>query len=82
MLDFCAANNVSTSAFRNWLKRYDEGGLSALYRSKKTPSILPEGVDETEECSVIGYFFEKLCFMAKISIEKLPKALEIYIEKF
>ena len=49
MSDFCAANNVSTAAFKGWLKKYDEGGLAALYRSKKTPSILPEGVDENEE---------------------------------
>ena len=26
-----------------------QGGLAALYRSKKTPSLLPEGVDENEE---------------------------------
>ena len=47
--DFCAANGVSTAAFNSWVKKYDEGGLTALYRSKKTPTLLPEGVDETEE---------------------------------
>ena len=47
--DFCAANNVSTAAFKAWLKRYDADGLAGLYRTRKTPSILPEGVDETEE---------------------------------
>ena len=45
----CAANNVSTAAFKSWIDKYDEGGLSALYRSKRTPTLLPEGVDETEE---------------------------------
>ena len=49
MSDFCAANNVSTAAFKSWIAKYDAGGLAALYRSKKTPSILPEGVDENEE---------------------------------
>lgn len=49
MSDFCAANNVSTTAFSSWLRKYDEGGLAALYRTKKTPSLLPDGVDETEE---------------------------------
>ena len=49
MSDFCEANGVSIAAFKGWLKKYDEGGLAALYRSKKTPSILPEGVDENEE---------------------------------
>ena len=47
--EFCSANNVSTGAFKNWVKKYDEGGLAALYRSKKEPSLLPEGVDENEE---------------------------------
>lgn len=47
--DFCAANGVSTAAFNSWLKKYDEGGLESLYRSKKTPTLLPEGIDETEE---------------------------------
>lgn len=46
---FCRASNVSEATFKTWLKRYDAEGLSGLYRSKKTPSILPEGVDETEE---------------------------------
>lgn len=49
MGDFCSANNISTGAFKSWIKKYDEGGLAALYRTKKTPSLLPEGVDETEE---------------------------------
>lgn len=67
MSDFCAANNVSTSAFRSWLKRYDEGGLSALYRSKKTPSILPEGVDETEEN------LRRELIRARLELERLKK---------
>ena len=47
--DFCKANNVSTAAFQTWLRRYDAEGLAGLHRSRRTPSILPEGVDETEE---------------------------------
>lgn len=47
--DFCRADNVSTAAFQTWLKRYDAKGLAGLCRSKKTPSILPEGVAKTEE---------------------------------
>lgn len=49
MQDFCLANNISVGAFKGWLKKYDKGGLAALYRTKKEPSILPEGVDENEE---------------------------------
>ena len=47
--DFCRANNVSEAAFKAWLKRYDAEGLAGLYRSRKAPSILPEGIDENEE---------------------------------
>ena len=47
--DLCAANNVSSAAFKTWLKRYGAEGLSGLYRSGRTPSILPEGIDESEE---------------------------------
>ena len=49
MSDFCRANNVSEAAFKTWLKRYDKDGLAGLYRSKRAPTLLPEGVDETEE---------------------------------
>lgn len=47
--DFCKANNVSAAAFQTWLKKYDADGLAGLYRSKRMPSILPEGVEESEE---------------------------------
>lgn len=49
MADFCAQHQVSVSAFQEWLKRYDANGISGLYRTKRQPSILPEGIDETEE---------------------------------
>ena len=47
--DFCAANNVSVGAFRKWVEAYEADGLAGLYRSKSTPSLLPEGVVESEE---------------------------------
>lgn len=46
---FCRADNVSEAAFKTWLKKYDAEGLSGPYRSKKTPGLLPDGVDETGE---------------------------------
>lgn len=49
MSEFCAANNVSAGAFKNWVKEYDEGGLVAPCRTKEEPSLLPGGVDESEE---------------------------------
>lgn len=48
--DFCINNDVSETAFRKWLKQYEEGGLEGLARADKDiQDILPEGVDRTEE---------------------------------
>ena len=48
--DFCSANRVSDTAFKNWLKKYEEGGLDALARADaEIKQILPEGVEQTEE---------------------------------
>ena len=67
MSDFCRANNVSEAAFKTWLKKYDAEGLAGLYRSKKTPSILPEGVDETEEN------LRRELIRTRIELERLKK---------
>ena len=37
------------AAFKSWVKRRDAEGLAGPCRSQRTPSILPEGVDESEE---------------------------------
>ena len=48
--DFCNANHISDSAFKKWLKQYNEGGLEGLSRADaKLGDVLPEGVDQTEE---------------------------------
>ena len=47
--EFCRINNVSDASFKTWIKKYDEEGLEGLYRSKKAPELLPEGVDKTAE---------------------------------
>lgn len=67
MSDFCRANNVSEAAFKTWLKRYDAEGLAGLYRSKRTPSLLPEGVDETEEN------LRRELIRTRIELERLKK---------
>ncbi len=67
MTDFCDANNVSTAAFKAWLKKYETDGLAGLYRSKKTPSVLPEGVDETEEN------LRRELIRTRIELERLKK---------
>lgn len=47
---FCNINNISTAAFKNWIKQYDAGGIEGLYRSSKEAlPILPEGTDATKE---------------------------------
>ena len=47
--EFCRANNISDGSFKTWIKKYEEEGLEGLYRSKRTPELLPEGVDKTLE---------------------------------
>ena len=47
--DFCYANSVSETAFKKWLKQYEEGGLEALVRADASVGeVLPKGVDRTE----------------------------------
>ena len=69
MADFCAVNNVSTAAFKTWLKRYETNGLAGLYRTKKTPTILPEGIDENEEN------LRRELIRTRIELERLKKAI-------
>lgn len=48
--EFCTVNNISTSAFKNWLKQYDSGGIDGLNRaSKDSVPLLPEDTDATTE---------------------------------
>lgn len=49
LTDFCKANNVSDTAFKKWLKQYEEAGLEGLAGSTDWGAVLPEGVDRTEE---------------------------------
>ena len=65
--EFCRANDVSDAAFRIWMKKYDEEGLEGLYRSKKTPELLPPGMDKTTEN------YRRELIKARIEIERLKK---------
>lgn len=50
--EFCLVNNISVSAFKTWLKRYSEEGIEGLVsraKGSEVPSILPEGVEATNE---------------------------------
>ena len=48
--DFCEATGVSDTAFRKWLKQYDEQGIEGLVRADaEFREVLPDGIDRTEE---------------------------------
>lgn len=65
--EFCRINNVSDAAFKTWMKKYDEDGLEGLYRSKKTPELLPVGVDKTAEN------YKRELIKTRIELERLKK---------
>jgi len=65
--EFCQVNNVSDAAFKSWIKKYDEEGLEGLYRSKRTPELLPEGIDKTAEN------YKRELIKARIELERLKK---------
>lgn len=48
--DYCIANNVSDTAFKKWLKQYEEAGLAGLARADaELKDVFPEGVDKSVE---------------------------------
>ena len=48
--DYCEAVDISTTAFKKWLKQYDEQGIEGLARADAgVGDVLPEGIDRTEE---------------------------------
>lgn len=66
--DFCDANSVSDSAFRKWLKQYEEGGLEGLSRAdSEIGEVLPAGVDRTEES------YKREILRLRIENERLKK---------
>ena len=47
--DFCDSVGVSNTAFKKWLKQYDEQGIEGLARADAAlEEVLPEGVDRTD----------------------------------
>lgn len=68
MQDFCIINNVSITAFKKWLKQYEENGLEGLARADSTiPEVLPEGIDRTEEA------YKREILKLRIENERLKK---------
>lgn len=68
--DFCTANHISDSAFKNWLKQYDEGGLEGLaHADSEIREVLPEGIDKTEES------YKREILRLRIENERLKKTI-------
>lgn len=66
--DFCDKNGVSVSAFKKWLKQYEEGGLEGLARADaEVGAVLPEGIDRTEEA------YKREILKLRIENERLKK---------
>jgi hypothetical protein len=65
--EFCRANDISDASFKTWMKKYDEEGIEGLYRSKRLPELLPEGVDRTAEN------YKRELIKARIEIERFKK---------
>jgi len=65
--EFCRINNVSDAAFKSWIKKYDDEGLEGLYRSKKTPELLPDGMDKTTEN------YKRELIKTRIELERVKK---------
>lgn len=66
--DFCINNDISITAFKKWIKQYEEGGIEGLARADSTiPDILPEGIDRTEES------YKKEIMKLRIENERLKK---------
>ena len=66
--DFCKANSISDTAFRKWLKQYEEGGIEGLARADaEIKEVLPEGIDRTEES------YKREILKLRIENERLKK---------
>lgn len=68
--DFCTVNNISDSAFKKWIRQYDEGGLEGLARADaELKGVLPEGLNRTEEA------YKREILRLRIENERLKKIM-------
>ncbi len=75
--DFCTANNVSDSAFKKWLKQYDEAGLAGLARADaETADVFPEGIDKSEEA------LKREILKLRIENERLKKNYTVRVNEY
>ena len=68
--DFCTVNNISDTAFKKWIRQYDEGGLEGLARADaELKDVLPEGLNRTEEA------YKREILRLRIENERLKKIM-------
>lgn len=73
--EFCEIHHVSDSAFKSWLKKYNEGGLEGLARADaEVKEVLPEGIDRTEEA------YKREIIRLRIENERLKKNYTVQTE--
>ena len=74
--DFCLNNHVSVSAFKKWLKQYEEDGLEGLARTnRELKDILPEGIDKTKEA------YKREILKLRIENERLKKSYTVQMKE-
>ena len=66
--DYCDMHDISDTAFKKWVRQYDEGGLEGLARAdSEIREVLPEGIDRTEES------YKREILKLRIENERLKK---------
>ena len=74
--EFCTVHQVSDSAFRKWLRQYEEGGLEGLSRADaQVGEVLPEGMERTEES------YKREILRLRIENERLKKKYLVEIKE-
>ncbi len=74
--EFCTAHNISDSAFKKWLRQYDESGLDGLARADaQIGEVLPQGIDRTEES------YKREIIRLRIENERLKKKYLVQIQE-
>lgn len=81
--DFCEANNVSTTAFKKWLKQYEEQGIEGLARADATiGDVLPEGIERKEENykrEILKLRIENERLKKNYTVKKLENGEQAYV---
>ena len=73
LTEFCSMHGISDTAFRKWIKQYEEAGIEGLARADaEIKDILPESIDRTEEA------YKKEILRLRIENERLKKNYTVW----